>query len=84
MRPRRTPSSNKVFRLMGGNEDNDLWVRQTLMEGTNEPVIVSTWEISAKEREEIAAGANVELIIWGTEQPPVALVPTDEKLGSGR
>lgn len=76
MRPRRTPSSNKVYRLVGGNEDNDLWVQAGPMEGTNEPVIASTWELSPEERQEIADGA-----VWGTAQPPVAVVTTDEPLG---
>lgn len=84
MKPRRTPSSNHVFRLEGGNEDNDLWVevRQDGGPGPTQamPIICSTWELTAEEREAVAAGANVELRIWGT-QPPVQLVITDTPLG---
>lgn len=69
MRPRRTPTSNKVFRLPGGNEDNDLWCDQDL----DGPTITSTWELDDAEREQIAAGGTLDLTIWGTGHPPVAL-----------
>jgi hypothetical protein len=83
MNPRRTPSSNQVFRLPGGTEDNDLWVRRDHHEDGS-PLIRSTWELSDQEREEITAGANVELIVWGAGTPPVALRTTDEPLGRKR
>lgn len=82
MRPRRTPSSNKVFRLVGGTEDNDLWVRLDVDEH-EQPVICSTWEPTDEERQAIAEGENVELIVWGRGTPPVALRTTPETLGKG-
>lgn len=80
MKPRRTPSSNKVYRLPGGTEDNDLWVRVDRHAETGDAVVCSTWELSEDERDEIASGANVELVIWGLAVPPVAMHTTDEPL----
>lgn len=79
MRPRRTPTSNKVFRLAGGTEDNDLWVRAGIEDG--EPTISSTWEPNEEERTALAAGASIELTVWGIGHPPVALRTTTESLG---
>lgn len=80
MKPRRTHDSTTVFRLPGGNEDNDLWVEHARDSGGN-PVICSTWEPTAKERAAIAAGANVELSVWGSAMPPVAVTTTTVALG---
>lgn len=80
MKPRRTIRSNSVFRLPGGTEDNDLWVRKEI-DSEGRPVISSTWQPSDEEREAIAAGANLELIVWGTGMPPVSLGITTELLG---
>jgi hypothetical protein len=44
-------------------------------------VICSVWEPTAGEREAIAPGANIELIVWGTGTPPVAMTTTDAPLG---
>lgn len=81
MKPRRTHQSNRVYRLAGGNEDNDLWVMETF--ASDEPtrrVILSVWEPTAEERARIAAGENIELAVWGG-QPPVAIGVTDVPLG---
>lgn len=79
MKPRRTVASNHVLSLEGGNEDNDLWV--TVGPGDGAPTISSTWELTAEEREKIAAGENVELVVFGSAHPPVLLritnVPID-------
>lgn len=84
MKPRRTHESNRVYRLPGGTEDNDLWVTETFCsEEPDVPVILSTWEPTDEERAAIAAGANVELAVWGG-QPPVALQTTDVPLGKRR
>lgn len=80
MKPRRTPHSNQVFTLPGGNEDNDLWVERTTSE--QGPCIRSVWELSDDERHRVAAGENVYLVVWGTGTPPVALGVTDEPLGA--
>jgi hypothetical protein len=80
MRARRTVESNQVFRLPGGTEDNDLWVRRALDSG-GRPVICSVWELDEDERAAIAAGANVELVVWGDGTPPVAMHTTTVALG---
>lgn len=81
MRPRRTHDSNRVYRLAGGTEDNDLWVQETFdSENPSVPVICSVWEPTPEERHAIANGANIELAVWGG-QPPVALQTTTVPLG---
>jgi hypothetical protein len=80
VKPRRTVLSNAVFRLSGGNEDNDLWVRKMEHEDGS-ALICSTWVPTDEERELIAAGANVELMVWGTGTPPVAMRLDDSPLG---
>lgn len=79
MKPRRTVASNHVLSLEGGNEDNDLWVSVGESDGT--PLISSTWELTAEERERIAAGENVELVVFGTAHPPVLLRLTNVPIG---
>jgi hypothetical protein len=89
MRSRRTASSNGVFRLGGGTEDNDLHVRRVASASelglapddpcAASPAIVSVWEPRPEERAAIACGSNVELIVLGTEQPPVTVNTTDEQ-----
>lgn len=79
MKPRRTHHSNQVFRLTGGTEDNDLWVERTTSEGG--PCLRSVWEPTDDERQRIAGGENLYLVVWGVGTPPVALGVTDEPLG---
>lgn len=69
MKPRKTPTSTMVYRLPGGNEDNDLWAERDAAAGT----ILSTWELDDDERRRIAEGGTVDLVVWGTGHPPVAL-----------
>lgn len=80
IRPRRTHLTDHVFRLPGGTEDNDLWTRVTVDESEH-PVICSTFVPTDAQRRRIAAGENLELIIWGTAQPPVALRLDDTPIG---
>jgi hypothetical protein len=70
-----------VFRLPGGTEDSDLWL-QRASDANGLTVLASTWEISDEDRAAIAAGANVELVVWGDEHPPVALQTTNAPLGA--
>jgi hypothetical protein len=79
VRPRRTHSSNCVFRLPGGTEDNDLWIER--MDSSNGPALRSVWEPTEDERRRIAAGENVYLVVWGTGTPPVALGVINQPLG---
>jgi hypothetical protein len=80
MKPRRTVVSTRVFRLEGGNEDNDLWVTDY---GPDEggPCLGSTWVPTDAERAAIADGANLEMVVWGTGHPPVALRLSTYALG---
>jgi rhodanese-related sulfurtransferase len=80
VKPRRTHESNAVFELAGGNEDNALWLRRAVTED-NEAVLVSVWEPDETERARIAAGENIELIVWGTGTPPCTVGITDVPLG---
>lgn len=78
MRPRRTHSSNRVFTLPGGTEDNDLWIEQT---PPPDPVMVSVWEPTAEERALIAVGQNIEVAIHGNMHPPLQLGVTSVPIG---
>jgi hypothetical protein len=78
MRPVKTASSNDVFTLAGGNEDNDLWCqRGDTADG--EPATLSVWVPTAEERAAIAAGRNLALVVFSEGHPPVALGITDEQ-----
>lgn len=81
VRGRRTVHSEYVFKLVGGNEDNDLWVYDMSDGITDIPVVCSVWVPTEEERERIAAGENIRLMIWGKPIPPVAMDLTDEPLG---
>lgn len=82
MKPRRFPMANKVFRLPGGNEDNDLWVEQG---GHPEygAFVRSVWEFTPKERQRIANGQNISLTTLGHGTPPIIMLVTPELLGKG-
>lgn len=80
MKGRRTHNSTRVFRLPGGNEDNDLWVCD-LVDSRGNHIIGSVWEPTKKEREAIANGENIRLLVWGSGIPPMAIDTTDEELG---
>lgn len=80
MKARRTIHSEKVYRLPGGNEDNDLWTYE-VDDSDGHPVTCSVWEPTEEERKKIAAGQNLRLMIWGRGIPPLAIDITDERLG---
>lgn len=80
LKPRRTHRSTKVWRLPGGTEDNDLWVEERVAEG-DVPVQASTFVPTEKQRSRIAAGENIEVLIWGSGQPPIAVVLSDIPIG---
>jgi hypothetical protein len=74
VRPRRTRSSNHVYQLPGGTEDNDLWCQRI------EPgMIASVWVFDEAERKAIAEGANVRLVIYYEPIPPVSMSVTTEQ-----
>jgi hypothetical protein len=76
MKPIRTPRSDVRYVLSGGTEENDLWAEQAI-DGDGSPVIASTWTFTDDERAAITAGANIELIVHGTQHPPVGMLITD-------
>ena len=80
MKARRTHHTDKVFRLPGGNEDNDLWTYE-MKDDHGVPIVCSVWVPTEEERKAIAAGENIRLCVWGGGQPPVVLDLTDEPLG---
>lgn len=80
MKARRTHHSDKVFRLDGGNEDNDLWTHTYDQDGPDAS-IGSVWELSPEERAAVAGGANIELIVFGSGHPPVTLRTVHYALG---
>ena len=83
MRGRRTHNSTRVFTLPGGTEDNDLWVYD-MDDGQGNNIIVSVWEPTPQEREAIADGENIRLLVWGPQGyriPPFGIDTTDEPLG---
>lgn len=72
--------TTRVFTLPGGTEDNDLWVYD-LDDGSGHQVIASVWQPTDEERERIAAGWSIRLLVWTDRMPPVAIDTTDEPLG---
>lgn len=72
MRQRKVPTSNHVFALPGGNEDNDLFVEARL-DADGNPALTSVWELDDDERELIGKGGTIELHVWGRAHPPVAI-----------
>jgi hypothetical protein len=83
MRPRRFWSANLPIELPGGNEDNTLWAEHIPADETDlgAPVFRTVWEPTDEERAFIAAGGNIELLVWGHQHYPVAVMVTDEPLG---
>jgi hypothetical protein len=80
MKPRRTHDSTNCLSLPGGNEDNDLWIERA-NDGDGGVILCSVWEPTPDERERIAAGENVELLLWSPVHPPVSLRTTGVALG---
>jgi hypothetical protein len=86
LRPRRFHSANKVWRLEGGNEDNDLWALNHEVDDEVMgvvPAVTSVFVPTDDQRWEIFKGANIALTVLGA-QPPVMLRLTDEPLGKSQ
>lgn len=77
MKPRRTHNSTDVLRLPGGTEDNDLWITAVL-DTDSDLTLQSVWEPTPEERQAIADGDNVLLIVWANGHPPVAVGVADQ------
>lgn len=77
MTPTVTPEQNLELGAppgMAGCDPMRVEVRQT-PEGY--PVLVSTWDLTDDERLQIGAGGRVELWVFGSEHPPVAMQVID-------
>jgi hypothetical protein len=72
MKPVRTAFTNMLFKLEGGTDENDLPCEKT-HDGDEKDVLVTTWEVTPQEAQEIVKGKRIELVVWGEEHPPVAL-----------
>lgn len=76
MKPRRTPTTDVVYRHPQGNEDNDLWCQRV-----EAGLVRSVWVPDDDERKAISEGGNVELWIYNEPIPPVAMTVTKEQPG---
>jgi hypothetical protein len=83
MKPRRTVSSTGVLALPGGNEDSDLWY-ESCQSSSGAHIFETVWVPTVEERQAIADGANVALLVWGRQHPPVSMAVTHVELGRGR
>jgi hypothetical protein len=81
MNPSRTHFTNRVFTLPGGTEKNDLWVYD-VPDTSGNKIVASVWVPTDEERQKIAEGENIRLLIWAYRIPPVAIDLTDEPLGA--
>jgi hypothetical protein len=72
--------SNKVFRLIGGTEDNDLWARSGA-DQDGDPILCTTWVPTDDERNQIKEGHNIEVIVWGETHPAMSVRTDDTPLG---
>jgi hypothetical protein len=80
MKPRRTFLSDVILSLPDGTEDNDLWAQWYPPEDGG-PAIGSTWELTSEERQAIVDGANIEVLVFGVQHPPVSLRLSTYPLG---
>ena len=83
MLPKRTQFTDSVLRLPGGTEKNDLWYYNQVIEDDvlgKASAICSVWVPTLEERERIANGENVRLIVWSKTHPPVSMDLTDERI----
>lgn len=72
MRPRKFPGYNHVFEHPQGNEDNSLFV-ETIVDSLGNPAYRSVWTLTDEEREQIANGGTIDLVVTGLNHPPVAM-----------
>lgn len=77
MKPVRTEYTNAIFKLPGGTDENDLPVEKNVDE-QGRHVIVSTWELSEGELEDVIATGKIQLVVWGEGHPPIKLVTISE------
>jgi hypothetical protein len=79
VKPVTTENTDTNYVLPDGTAENDLPAYQMILPD-GKVIICSVWEPTAEERNHIARGLNVRLVVWGTAQPPVTLDLTDERV----
>lgn len=72
LRPVRHEHSNIIMLAPPGTAISDLHAELVADEDRN-PIVLSTWELTAEQRQRVAEGAQVTLMIWEYPMPPVAL-----------
>lgn len=77
MKPINTINTNITFKLPGGTEENDLPAYR-IKDTEGDEVLCSVWEPTPEERERIANGENLRLIMWAQRPLPVSIDVTDE------
>lgn len=77
MRHIKTNNTDKVFKLEGGTEENDLHVETGVSEYG--PKLTSTWLPDEEDLAMLNAGGGVELVVWGTGHPPVSLAVAEKE-----
>ena len=77
MKPVATVNSTTIHQLVGGTRENDL-PSEVRTDSDGSLTVTSVWEPTEEERDLIAEGYNIRLVVWGG-QPPVALSVTDEE-----
>lgn len=80
MTPKAFPQQNRIYKKPEGWEDDqcgDLptWAGEVAVDdrGTKVPAIISCWQLSKEEVEEIQRTGEVWLSVTGTTLPPVAV-----------
>lgn len=73
MKPVTTPETNALYHLVGGTEENDLPVEKG--NGPDEgPYTISEWVLTPPEREAIACGGRIQLMMRTHAVPPTAIL----------
>jgi hypothetical protein len=72
--PTKTPYSNWVMKGPEGSDDiGDLSVELAVDERYRSVATISAWELDARQRELVAAGAHLRMTVWQHPIPPLAL-----------
>nr|WP_293844165.1 hypothetical protein [uncultured Arsenicibacter sp.] len=72
MTPVKFIESNFVYKAEGCN---DLPVFKG-QDGEGRDVIISAWELTPEEKEQVMATGRIYLMIWSNVQPPVLVTPS--------
>jgi xanthine/CO dehydrogenase XdhC/CoxF family maturation factor len=73
MKPVQTPDCNALYHLAGGTAENDLPIERGYGPDGG-PYTISEWELTPPEREALACGGRIQLLMRTHAVPPVALL----------